>query len=59
MQTIDANNPLQAILNNVNAYRPALLKEGYSNEEINNVIKQLSLPFLNSTPTTNPPAPSH
>jgi hypothetical protein len=41
----DANNPLKAIRDNVNAYRPALLKEGYTNAEIDNAINTLSAPY--------------
>ncbi len=42
----DAANPIKAIQDNVNAYRPALLKEGYTNAEINNAIQTLSIPYI-------------
>ncbi|HVG16539.1 MAG TPA: RHS repeat-associated core domain-containing protein [Chitinophagaceae bacterium] len=41
----DAANPLKAIRDNVNAYRPALIKEGYTNSEIDHTITTLSAPY--------------
>ncbi len=45
VQAKDAANPLDAIKRNVNKYRGALLKEGYSDKDIDNAIRQLSQPF--------------
>lgn len=49
-QKADSQNPLEAIRSNVNAYRPELLKQGYSNKDIDLVIQDLSVPFKSIVP---------
>ena len=44
-QAKDASNPIAAVQSNVNKLRPALLKEGYLDKEIDDAIKRLSKPF--------------
>jgi RHS repeat-associated protein len=41
----DSKDPLKAITENVNAYRPALRSEGYTDSEIDATIKKLAVPF--------------
>lgn len=65
MQQRDANNPIQAVHNNVNAYRQALLNQGYTNEQVDQAIQRLIVPFqqanLNSSSsgTTTTSANNH
>lgn len=47
-QKADAAEPLKAIRDNVNAYRQALIKKGYTDADINKAIDQLSRPYQNS-----------
>jgi hypothetical protein len=49
-QIADANNPLQAIIDNVNAYRESFLKAGYTNADVDRVIRDLSKPFKPAMP---------
>jgi hypothetical protein len=44
-QLQDAAHPIQAVQNNVNAYRQTLLNNGYTNEQINQAIQRLIVPF--------------
>lgn len=50
-QVQDASNPVDAIRNNVNTYRPILQFKGYSDNEIDLAIEKLTKPFLNNSNT--------